>query len=365
MGFFKNMIGKITGAEEKASQAKRKAVSFPLEFVTSEQDDWTRIISVNRENMEIKHNDGRKTNLLIASVNNGRGSEMVFAEDVDYIAFEIPQGTDISEALLQKVINGYLQDKVNRHNQECVYIGEVSENAENDFRKKSQTVENHVDMKISERIKMAKGNLKETQNQQWQAYKQAERQAKENADFNERLKVNMERANQEKQARKQNPTIKNFPTHRGTNGKQYFNYDGVNMQTGEILRIRNLDKVCKDANGRYLYTGYIQTTPHEYDVEFVGTNAGMGMSPVCFTIDKRVSDLVQENNPVEIKNFLNLLSQEENFKGKDGEMRYIGSLDRAGNISKNENSQSLLGRIQRIQEEYSQSYERGEVREFE
>ena len=42
MGFFKNMIGKITGAEEKASQAKRKAVSFPLEFVTSEQDDWTR-----------------------------------------------------------------------------------------------------------------------------------------------------------------------------------------------------------------------------------------------------------------------------------------------------------------------------------
>lgn len=46
-------------------------------------------------------------------------------------------------------------------------------------------------------------------------------------------------------------------------------------------------------------------------------------------------------------------------------MRYIGSLDRAGNISKNENSQSLLGRIQRIQEEYSQSYERGEVREFE
>ena len=123
---------------------------------------------------------------------------------------------------------------------------------------------------------------------------------------------------------------------------------------GEILRIRHLNKVCKDREGgRYLYTGYIQSVPHEHDYDYY-EEYGV---PICFTIDKRVSDIVQENNPREIRNFLNLLSQKTNFEGKSGEMMYIGALDRAGNILKNDNPQCLWQKIQEVKEEYARSHQ--------
>ena len=46
-------------------------------------------------------------------------------------------------------------------------------------------------------------------------------------------------------------------------------------------------------------------------------------------------------------------------------MKYIGALDREGNILKNDNSQILWEKVQRVKQEYSQNYQRGVNREFE
>lgn len=111
----------------------------------------------------------------------------------------------------------------------------------------------------------------------------------------------------------------------------YSNYDGTNVNTGEILRIRRMEKLGKDETGRYLYRAYLENVRHEWDAEMMDSNA----VPVCFSIDKRAEDILKENNPAEKQQFFKLLSQEKIFKNNNDYMNYIGAMDRQGNIEQN------------------------------
>ena len=117
--------------------------------------------------------------------------------------------------------------------------------------------------------------------------------------------------------------------------RECFNYDGINVSDGDergyILRIRQLENRGIDGSGTYLYSGYICSTGDESDVEF---NDYRTSTAVCFELYRSLENIVEDNNPQEIQNVLNFLSNPNNFKNND-KLNYIGHLDRVTEIQPN------------------------------
>lgn len=104
--------------------------------------------------------------------------------------------------------------------------------------------------------------------------------------------------------------------------------------------------------------GYIQNTFNESSPEALD-QIPLG-SPVCFTSDKRVEDIITQGTPQEMHTLLTLFSQEENLRNNNGYMNYIGGLDRYGNITNgNDNSQIINDNINTLQQQAYQNNMQG------
>ena len=79
-------------------------------------------------------------------------------------------------------------------------------------------------------------------------------------------------------------------------------YDGVNMNTGDLMRIRDLHPVMASDN-THLYTAYISNHPNENDVEII--NSGF---PVIFETEGSITGIIDSKN---IRPLLMLLSKDE------------------------------------------------------
>ena len=86
------------------------------------------------------------------------------------------------------------------------------------------------------------------------------------------------------EARMANPFIRG-----GLDKFQAEQYDGVNTSNGEILRIRAVNKIAKDASGRYVYTAQLASTSDEQNVELFSPDVKV---PVVFTLPYRLNDIV-------------------------------------------------------------------------
>lgn len=187
-----------------------------------------------------------------------------------------------------------------------------------------------------------------------QAEQQAQKKMKEEQEaFERRLKCKIESDRQQEEAAREKAVRKENPYFtRHASG----DYEGINVNSGEILRMQGVQKIGKDETGRYLYSGYLGNTSSESNAWMLDQDGIPSGVPVCFSIDKRVEDIVAENNPAEIRQLLQLLSQEDNFRNNNGYMNYIGALDRNGNVTRGvDNSPALQNRINQLkQQAYAQ-----------
>ena len=157
--------------------------------------------------------------------------------------------------------------------------------------------------------------------------------------------------------RKQSPTLKeSYLTYERQGGKTYFNYDGVNIETGDVLRIRNVNKVGKDGSGTYLYSAYIDNTPNEHDVEVLGKTP-MGF-PVCFELPKRLEDIVRDGDLKEIRQVLQLLSNGRNFENHK-QLNYIGGIDKNGQVNRSaiSSSSAIQATIEKMKTQFAEQME--------
>lgn len=140
-------------------------------------------------------------------------------------------------------------------------------------------------------------------------------------------------------------------------------YDGVNMKNGDILRIRDVNKVGKDADGRYLYTAYLKSYSEDNEDEIINNKARV---PVVFTTLERLSDIAKK---VDDKNLilgtLNMLSDgynnNINEKGKCDISRLhdIGGIDLNGLKMPNTEdniSSIIISKINELKHDYMQNY---------
>lgn len=276
---------------------------------------------------KIQHSNGRITDLIMARITKYAEGDTIIFDLSDDISFEIEHGQALDQNMLQYIMWRYDMQELGQMPEEN-YLGRLTvQDGQYQLVDKSVAVQNIVNNMIVAR------EQKKEQERQKNISEQRAMQNKKEEEFRKRLKIEnieyQERWKQEVAQRLSNPTLRTVGRTQ-VGDKIYSDYDGINVANGEVLRLRNVDKVGKDGSGTYLYSAYINSTPNESDVELVNGNRPFGY-PVCFTLEKRLEDIVAGGNPVEIKAVLAMLSSPENFKDTNS-LVYAGKTDQYGRV---------------------------------
>lgn len=316
---------------------ERNFIDGPISVSTSDFGDNIAIEEIKFHN-SVNYSDGKSTILMLAKINrkNDNKSE-------EFVAFEVKPGAILNNVLLSKIVGYYLHEKNFPENQSknCYYIGELN-NTPNDNKKvKNKKLQEYIDNEISSKLPTP----------QYQSYKILSK------NFENTLKSSVYE-NETKNIEINNVFLKQRVLHDQNYEKKYHDYDGTKTDNGKILRIRKLTKVGKDKSGRYLYTAFLREAHSEDNLEKVYSQdeEPVGL-PVCFTLDGRFEDIVENQNPIEMKKVLDMLSSRETFDRNWNKLNYIGHLDiNTGKIDRDvyNNSSPIVNEIQKLQKEYEE-----------
>lgn len=339
---------------------KKKQVDGPQEerepaVYTKELTDGETVITVSnlaRIN-KILHRDQSKTELVIGRIAKYKERETLMWDDTDYIAFEMPLGSKITKDMLEQVINQYDIDKRSvSPDEKAFYIGRMQEQmGKFSFGNKSAAVQNMVAQQVDSMIQSRSEQIRESYERNERLRQEEQRKAREQDEIRRR-EYNAIR-DRERAQRKSNPELTSLGSY-NPGGKIYTDYDGTDMITGDILRLRQVDKVCKDSSGTYLYSAYIDKAQHNFDAVFLGESEPAGCY-VCFTLPGRLEDIVKSGDKTKITQVLELLSDSRNFQN-EGHLTYVGGIDRNGMIDRSTQPTSvpLANRVQKMQQDYEQ-----------
>ena len=304
---------------------------------------------------EIRHRNNEVTQLIMARIIKQREGDTIYFDYTDYVAFELPKEQEISDEIMSAVMRQYEIESRGKMQggQQQYYLGRLIDDRTGwyTFDNKSAAVQNIVDKIVEKEIteRNAELDAKIQQRRQEEMKRQQEFMASIDA------KGYLENVQREKNERKQYPTIREIYYPNKQNDYRYANYDGVNINTGDILRMRQVNKVGKDGSGTYLYSAYIKNAANESDVEFFNGQNPDGYA-VCFELQKRLEDIVRTGNIQEITQVLTLLSDERNFQDMR-QLTYIGEIDKNGQVSRKEKSSSsaIQSRIEVMKQEFARA----------
>ncbi len=318
------------------------------------ENDDSKIIILSMElKNKVKHRNNVVTNLYMARV--ASSEHAIIIDNADYVSFELPEGQKVDNKILQLVKQRYSRENTNDiATRKSYYLGQLQQmGQELYFGNKSNAVNEIVEKMVNEDI----SKVDEYNERKYQEKREAQEKIDREKAFREEMsaKQYLESERQERENRKNNPEIKNIGRY-VVDGRSRFQYDAVNINSGEILRIRNTSKICKDQEGTYLYTAQISNTAHEHDAEIFGASY-----PVCFELYRRLEDIVELQDKGEILKVLELLSDPKNFQDRN-KLAYIGQIDKNGQINRREmsNSPALAGKIKELQQNFEMNKQKSE-----
>ena len=210
------------------------------------------------EAQKFRHSDGSISSLISAKVIHVKQGDTIYLDAADPICFEIPEGRyDLAKELITRFTGMYTGIELNEKS--YTYLGRAY--SEEDIRLQPPTaVVNEQIGKLNEKL------LEEITNKRLRESRLLEVRKKEENARNTRMQKNINKLRAEGQkkieARMANPFIRG-----GLDKFQAEQYDVVNTSNGEILRIRAVNKIAKDASGRYVYTAQLASTSDEQNVE--------------------------------------------------------------------------------------------------
>lgn len=353
MEYSKKIIQKRNTKEDVYTDKQGKEI-LENNFESRKKGYTTTIFGIKEEGLRIKHRNGKITKLMLAKAISVRNGDALVIDAADDIAFELKEGQQIGRNALQEIAYEYerqseLKDEI------CNYLG-IVDYTEKGYKmdQKSLKVEEYVKQNVVSQILEERNERKRVWEERYRQRQKIEEEQRRK--FTESLDAKDYVAQYQETVRKrlENPYLRKTGQYR-IDGKIYEDYDGINTQTGDILRIRKLDKIGKDGSGTYLYQGYINSTPNEDDAEILDRGKPMGI-PVCFDLPKRFSDIEKTNNPQEIQKILQLLSSVDKYANHE-QLIYIGGIDKQGNIYHKQEPDSLgiANAIKRLIREFDQN----------
>lgn len=342
---------------EKNTQEVIKEVEKIPTTMSIYREDGTQTEVFDIEKIQkSRHSDGSISSLISAKVVHANKGKAICYDAADPICFEIPEGRyDLAKELITRFTGMYTGIELNEKS--YTYLGRAY--SEEDIRLQPPTAAvNEQIGKLNEKLleEITNKRLKKCFIMEMREKAEIEKSIKRQKNDK---KINSEFANKIK-LRMENPFIKG-----GLDKFQAEQYDGVNLTNGEILRIRAVNKITKDASGRYVYTAQLASTSDEKDVELFSPDVKV---PVVFTLPYILNDIVNTEYEATYKKqlekaVLDLLSNgyQKNLtpEGKCdvSTLHDIGGINKDGSVIENspENgvSQVVISKIVELQGEYA------------
>lgn len=338
---------------------------FNCEFGETNSIDTQVFISSVKKYSDYIRQDGKKVDIVVAKMmedlygKHDLGTSYVqqlpTPEQCDNVVFEIPSNMNKQqlETLIQIMTDYYEKAKNVDQKSKYMYLGYIDEYSRGEQQTDRNVLEfineNILPTLQQENVELKTRRDRSTQTTQNQTQvEQAEQEWK-----------NSLRVNQDYELLKRKQRISNAEIHQKSDfyynkdGKSCIDYDGINVRNGDILKIRQLEKVGKDENGTYLYSGYIQSVFDKDKYESLGDETPLGI-PVCFATDMRVEDIVHKQDIQEVYSLLTMLSAEDNFRNNNGILNYIGKLDKYNRIFPdiNETSKAIQDSVASLKQKF-------------
>lgn len=372
MGLFSKIKELFTGSktkrlnegnyyESKYGAPQNKELKLP--FVIGLPDKKSIMITSLEYNNIATHSNGEKTDVIVAKMIEVQEDSVIAPNSETHIAFEVTQGVPIDQAMLSKIGTYYLRELKNKdRNPDCMYLGRISENpyGEINWNNKSDVIGKYINEKVAPRLNEEKRKKQEKQIIEQRAAEV--RDISEHEEYVRKLqneqREKQTQQNNVKMDRINNPYLKQVGPNYVVDGKIYSDYNGIDMIGGDILKLRKLNKVGKDANNIYLYTGYISTTPNEYDSEVLSKTARPMGRAVCFASDRKIEEILQSNDIGDLKTLLTALSLPSNEKNEA--LEYIGRINRSNMIDTDLNNatEPIKSTVAKLKEEFREEQER-------
>lgn len=108
-------------------------------------------------------------------------------------------------------------------------------------------------------------------------------------------------------------------------------FQGVDLSTGEILRLEKTDKIAETANGMNIYEGYVEHISNEKDMSIFEKDKTNGY-PVIFESAVKLEDIASNKEPKQIQAVLSLLSKNKDVRLLKDQLIYIGGIREDGRI---------------------------------
>ena len=311
-----------------------------------------------------KHSDNSLTDLIQASVIIPTESGTYMFDDQTYICFEIPHNRiDLIQIVISKIAGLQLSD------QKYTYVGRAYDEYDIRLQPPTDTINRFVEkinLELQEKIQYERMmcEQKKQNRLQEEAIKRAEKNKRESEILErQRLKL-LQNIN--------NPILKkeNTPLY----GKVQ-NFDGTDMKTGKVLRIRRVQLRDREENN-FVYIAELNSTHSETDMEFAdSTEIGV---PVVFTIPYNIEDLFgdfldSQQRQTLVKSVLTLLSQGYyDHLLPDGRwdtriLHDIGGIDKEGKIFphiRGKSTDTLINIITNLQRQYYSKKQAREEQDF-
>jgi hypothetical protein len=335
--------------KEKKQEANMEGMPVTVTF-----SDKSSILATNPRDagMVITHSDGSICRLMMFDVSNyAKEGETVYITKHDKVVVEKAINSDGScDNLTKEEMYNYAIQYVYQlargnfdPSQICRYIGRLDPKT-GQMIVSEKVRDSYVNAQLEPIMKKELSDEIARKNREYQ-----ERAAKEmEAQMAQAAIEHREFVAREDSIRVMRKAAGRFELVRGSANGKDDNYDGVDLDSGDVLRVRNLCKVGKDeATNIYLYTANVSTTPNEHDVEILTASEKV----IAFATKVKIDELAK--TPEGRRKALEIFTKGNREAEYGGGMKFIGNFDeRAELIS--EDLESCPQSIQRVVESMSE-----------
>ena len=308
----------------------------------------------------VKHRNGSINSLMQAKVYKYNEDNARLLDDINYnykyVTFEIPQQVYLNYNMLKAIAEQY-ELYYSKTGEFCSFLGQLSHTNQGfKITNISPSVYNHVkqylEPKLVEDLRQKREQRKHeiTENKQKNEQKEFLKSISYREETNEYLKEQKDIREQ----RMKNPYL-NKEHSFNFNGKVYTEWEGINTENGEVLKIHNLRKVGKAVeNGQYLYTAIVNSTNSSTNAEFINQQTGeIQGKHIGFELPKNMEKMLENADANTINNILNLLTS-GNMRGNEEDFTYIGGIRQNGELVYTDipSAKSIENEFRKIKEEY-------------
>lgn len=313
--------------KKKPKQTQKEEYDSPIASVKF--NDGSTILAANPQvtTRKVTHRDGRMYQIMMFDVSNyAKEGETLYVSNMKKVVVEKelnPDGTCdgltkdemryYAAQYVDQVFSGLHQDP----SKICRYIGRYDPNSSKMII--SPTVQqNFIDSELEPTIRAEL----EAKYAEKRAIDEA-RAAKEREEFLAKAaQENKAFLDREARIRQQRLASGRFELVRGSKDGRDDNYDGVDLISGDVLRVRNLCKVGKDIETNvYLYTANVSTTHNETDVELLTANEKV----IAFATKVKIDQLAQ--TPAGKRKALEIFTKGNKEAEYGGGLKFIGNFD--------------------------------------